>query len=448
MGFVEWTTIKQLPPHLITIVPASAAYPGIDFRTVGGIFPCDDIQWLAETAGKARNLNLARDFEFWNEKLLKMYSAHLPFDQLDELSGVTGTAFREWLAHPADDSYWKAMVPTPEQYADIKSPILTIAGGYFDGDQDGAMLYYREHMQFGNPLAKQEHYLIIGPWDHAGTRTPNRDVAGLKFGEPSMVDLNSLHKQWYDWTLKNGAKPDFLKKRVAYYVSGPGAENWKYADDLESVAREHRKLYLTSSNGQANDVFHAGSLSPTAQASTPDHYVYDPLSTDQVREPQNFTDQRAVLQNRSTGLIYTSAPFPEGFEISGYVKLTLWIALNVPDTDFHLALYEILPDGSSIVVAHEYLRARYRESFENEKLATPGEITRYNLVGFNWFSRRIGKGSRLRLFITCPNDKDFEKNYNSGGVVAAQSGKDARVAHIALYHDDQHQSVLEIPIGR
>ena len=58
--------------------------------------------------------------------------------------------------------------------------------------------------------------------------------------------MNDLHRQWYDWTLKNGPKAEFLKKRVAYYVAGPGAENWKYADDLDSIATEHRKLYLTS----------------------------------------------------------------------------------------------------------------------------------------------------------------------------------------------------------
>ena len=32
--------------------------------------------------------------------------------------------------------------------------------------------------------------------------------------------MNDLHRQWYDWTLKNGPKPEFLKKRVAYYVVG------------------------------------------------------------------------------------------------------------------------------------------------------------------------------------------------------------------------------------
>jgi hypothetical protein len=44
-----------------------------------------------------------------------------------------------------------------------------------------------------------------------------------------------------------------------------------------------------------------------------------------------------------------------------------------------------------------------------------------------------------------PNSIQVEKNYNSGGAVANESGKDARTAHIALYHDAEHASYLELP---
>jgi len=52
----------------------------------------------------------------------------------------------------------------------------------------------------------------------------------------------------------------------------------------------------------------------------------------------------------------------------------------------------------------------------------------------------------LRLLITCPNSIYLEKNYNTGGRVEAESGKDARVAHITVYHDKDHPSALELPI--
>jgi uncharacterized protein len=48
-------------------------------------------------------------------------------------------------------------------------------------------------------------------------RTPTDEVAGVKFGSGAIVDLNDLHRQWYDWTMKAGPKPAFLKNQVAYY---------------------------------------------------------------------------------------------------------------------------------------------------------------------------------------------------------------------------------------
>lgn len=120
--------------------------------------------------------------------------------------------------------------------------------------------------------------------------------------------------------------------------------------------------------------------------------------------------------------------------------------LDVPDTDFTVNLYEILPDGKSIQLTADQLRARYRDSTSSEKLVKPGEIVRYEFSAFTFFSRRIAKGSRLRLVLNSPNSIYVEKNYNSGGIVADESGKDARTAHITLYHDSGHPSFLELPL--
>src|SRR5438105_4286970 len=39
---------------------------------------------------------------------------------------------------------------------------------------------------------------------------------------------------------------------------------------------------------------------------------------------------------------------------------------------------------------------------------------------------------------TAGNSIYTEKNYNSGGVVANESAKDAKTAHVTIYHDAQH----------
>lgn len=450
VGYDQWATLKEGPPHLVTAVPTASVRPGVDFPFTHGIWFSYDMEWLTFTSGVTPNINLFGGDGFWRQKFDEMYKGHLPFNTLDRISGNGTTVFRKWLEHPAYDSYWKAMAPTPEQYARINVPLLTITGHY-DGDQAGAFSYYRESMKFSSAEAKAKHYLIIGPWDHAGTRTPRKEMDGLVFGDASMLNMNDLHRQWYDWTIKGGPKPEFLKKRVAYYVVGPGAENWKYADDVDAIATEHRRLYLTSHDSAANDVFHSGELTDQSVASAPDKFVYDPLDDrpgrlDREDSKNSLLDARYALNLFGSGVVYHSRPFSEATEISGNVKLSVWMTLDVPDTDFTALLYEILPDGSSVILSRDVLRARYRESTEKAKPVTPGEITRYDFDGFTWFSRRISKGSRLRLVLGCINSLYFEKNYNSGGTVAEESGKDARTAHVILHHDPEHPSVLELPV--
>jgi len=211
-GFDQWTTLKEFPPHLATIVPAAAAHPGVDFPFEYNIFGPYIEQWLTFTSGATSNANLFGSAPFWGARTHEYYDGHLAFKEYDRIAGNPSTVFQKWVAHPIPDAYYDAMVPTPEQYKRIAFPILTITGHY-DGDQPGAFTYYKRHMEYGSSDAKQNHYLIIGPWDHAGTRTPRREVGGLKFGEASVLDLNKLHTDWYDWTMKSGKKPEFLKKK-------------------------------------------------------------------------------------------------------------------------------------------------------------------------------------------------------------------------------------------
>src|SRR5262249_53505155 len=147
------------------------------------------------------------------------------------------------------------------------------------------------------------------------------------------------------------------------------------------------------------------------------------------------------------GVVYESEPFTEATEITGVLKFMAWIALDVPDTDFQVTVSEILSDGRSILLTNDQMRARYRESLRQERLVGSGEINCYEFKRFPYFSRRLAKGSRLRLVLSSPNSIHLQKNYNSGGVVAEESKKDARTGPVPLYHDVEPPSRLEIPVA-
>ena len=456
-GFDQWATAKEFPPHLVTIVPAAAAHPGLDYPSYNNIGMTYDMQWFTLTSGHTPQDNLFGDQKFWRTKFLDAYKKHLPFKSLDSFVGNPSANFQRILNHPTADAYYDAMLPTREQFQEIALPILTITGQY-DGDELGALTYYRDHLANASPQARAKHFLIIGPWDHAGTRTPRDEVGGVKFGPGAIVDLNDLHRQWYDWTMKSGPKPAFLKNQIAYYLLAPGNSGangeWKYADNFQTLTANPKTFYLDSRNGEPNGVFRSGTLNEKQPNSGSDGFVYDPLDTRRGEnvegtDPKEKTaaiDQTFALSIGKDGSVYHTDPLPNETSLIGCPAVNLWLSIDTPDVDLECDLYEIQPDGTSIALWSDIRRLRYRESSREAKLMKPGELVPCDFNPGLFVARRLMKGSRLRLVVTAVNSILWQKNYCSGGIVADETTKYAHTCNVQVYHDAEHPSAIQLPL--
>lgn len=448
LGFTQWTTLKEFPPHLASLVPTASAYFSYTSLHPWNIWSTYAIRWLTGVSGRSVNRLLVGDSGYWDQVLWNWYSNHLPYSALDSVAGNRTTELATWIKHPTLDDYVEATTVRPEDYARISIPILTVTG-HFDSEQRAALRHYRRHMQLGNAGAKERHHLIIGPWDHYATFWPRREIGGLTFDSASVVNLGIVHTQWYDWTLKGGPRPEFLRNRVAYYLMG--AEEWRYADDLESVTSGHQSLAIASPRGNPSTLATAGSLSTEPARTGPDQWVYDPLDLRpgawERRLPAGYVTRADSLLLFDAGLVYETAPLTEQLDLAGVPRLRVWLAMDVLDTDFSATLYEITADGRAIFLTSQLQRARYREGLGSEKLMTPGAVTPFLLDDFDFFARRIAAGSRVRLVIAAVNSPQWEKNYNTGGPVAFESGKNARTARVSLYHDPARPSALELPVA-
>jgi putative CocE/NonD family hydrolase len=460
-GYAQWAAASQSPPHLNTIVPAASPYLGMDMPMRGNIFSTYLMQWLGLVTGRTSQEKLFADRQcMWNQLFVRHFQAGAPYKTLDSHVGNDSESFQEWIAHPQPDDYWDNYNPTSEHYSQLQIPILTITGIY-DGDQPGALTHYREHLKHASDHSRDRHYLVIGPWDHAGTRTPRSEFAGIKLGPAAMVDLGKLHLQWYAWTLKDGARPEFLQDQVAYYVTG--AETWRYAHSLDSITSEQLPLYLDS-NGSASDVFSSGLLRSEIPAqNSHDLYVYDPSDVSHAQQDADFadalclrptfptdnlTDQRQLYSNQESMVIYHSAPFEQDLEVSGFFKLHTWISIDQPDTDFVVSVYEIGTDASSLLLTADLQRARYRASCREAALVQSTNALCYRFESFTFTSRLIRKGSRLRLTVGPINSIFFQKNYNSGGAVSDESVACARTVTVKVLHGPSYPSVLYVPLAR
>lgn len=448
-GFNQWTIAKEFPPHLVTIAPTASSYMGIDFPAPGGIGGLYEMQWISLTSGRTGNTNLFGDQGYWRRRFREHFQGGLAYGALDSLVGFPSSTFQDWTNHPDFDDYWRMLAPSPAQLSRLAIPIFTRTGIY-DGDQVGAMEHYRNHMRHGSAEAKARHYLMIGPWDHAGTRNPRQRFGGVDFGDSSMVDMSTLEADWFDWTMKGGPRPARLPKRVAYYVTGLNA--WRFADDLDDLGRDPTRYYLTSPGGAAGDAFRSGTLVATEpRPSAADTWRYDPLdlsAADRVSDPEQLIDQSGALDLAGRGLIYHTAPLDRATELTGTPRAELWLTMDVPDTDLMVSLHEITVSGRSILLSDMQLRARYREGRDHQALVTPGQPTLFVFDRFRFVSRQLAKGSRIRLVVQSPSDVGLETNYNGGGVAARETRRDARTANVRLLHEAGRWSAVLIPLIR
>ncbi|WP_282081242.1 CocE/NonD family hydrolase [Aquimarina algiphila] len=448
-GMTQWLTLKHFPKNLKTIIPIASVGPGRDFPKYNNIFSSYSLRWLMFTSGKTYNGNLFAQ-DFWKVKQEKLYTSGIPFNKYDSIVGFHNKIFQKWLEHPTHDTYWKNFYLTPKENYRINIPILSITG-HFDGDQMGTLLYYKSHMEYGNTNAKKNHYLLIGPWSHGGTRNPKNELGGLKFGKNAVINMNQLYLDWFDWTLKGGKEPAQLKNRVMYYEMG--SNQWKHAADINSISNGEMVLYLSSLHSNAKDVFFSGDLAeePSDDDLEPDSITYNPFLREGINNPSykdnsdnNYTSQGYI--NDGNILIYASIPFEENTTVNGKIKLEAYISMNVEDTDLRFTAYEITSENKSIFLQEDFLRAKYRNSLEKAEKVSKDKIVRYTLEGRNMFSRIIKKGSRIRLVFSTVDSPNYQKNYNYWKDSAYQSNEHSQKAQLKLYHNTKYPSRVILPI--
>lgn len=455
-GMAQWMAARVCSDDIHTIIPTASVYPGHnDFPVWSGHSAYKYIaQWLTLTAGPTRNSRLFGDWQHWRDRERAAYRRHIPFHQYDSFVGAPSPIFQDWVETISEPSRWDAYVISPDAYAAMRQPVLSITGHY-DGDQLGALRYYREHQAAAAPDAAGEHYLVIGPWDHPGTRAPSRTLGeGVAFGPNAVFDMDQFNLDWLDWRLGRGPKPELLTNgRVAYYVGG--ANEWRHADTLDAVSAETHSLFVSASPDQARDVFNSGLLVDAARPDEEAHaFVSDPLDT----TPADITDENwwTVAQGNLRGvwpahlphtLVFHSAPLSEDKTMAGRIQLTLYLEMDAPDADVFATVYAIFPDGEALYLGGDVVRARFRNG-PTPELVEPGVVEPYVFDKFLWNAWALPAGTRLRLTVGPFNDPGFQKNYNSGGRLGFETAADARRATIKLHHNSAYPSVLEIPLDR
>ena len=448
VGVTQMLAAIASPPHLSGIAPSvTASNYHENWTYQGGAFE----QWFNQSwsSGLAQNTmdrRIAQDTNALNWKDM------LPLESYPILAHPDPNAlapyYRDWLAHPTYDAYWKA-VSVEENYAHIQVPILHIAAWY-DIFLGGSLRnYVLLKSRAGSEAARNGQQLLVEVGGHAGG-SDQRKIGEVDFGPAAPYDNDELLLQWYDFLLKGQANEFSGKKPVRIFVMGKN--EWRDEEDWP-LARAKATKYFLHSAGKANGSAGDGQLSSQAPVAEPkDSYVYDPanpvptiggpLCCDWMHLAPGPRDQRTV-EERSDVLVYTTPAFTQDTEVTGPVSLALFASTSAKDTDFTAKLVDLWPNGFAQNLTEGILRLRYRNSVERPELAKPGEI--YHVTADLWATSNVFlAGHRLRLEISSSNFPRFDRNLNTGEDQATSTKM--LPATNTIYHDKEHPSALVLPI--
>ena len=458
VGMTQWRTAAQLPPHLSGISPYVPVYPGWDVPNSNGIPEAWSAVIMGYVSGRTLNSGFIAS-DYWQKKMLEHYAEQGSFATLDEAVGIAqddwamsdgrgkkASFMKMWLDHVGDKAFNLAAEPKASEFAQMHFPVFT-ATGFFDDDQPGALHYYQRYSQSAPTQAVEKLLLLIGPWDHGGTQHPSQTIAGLAIPANAVLDMNQLHADWYDWVLGRGPQPALLSDRVNYYMMG--ANEWRHAHTLAGASSgKDWSLYLDDTRGTPGNLSSPGVLAASApQNQPPAVIVSDPRTLPELEVADKLADEDLLSQFRGQqkdALVFESAPLQRDREIAGQMHLKLFVQSDAPDFDLWSQVEVVNRDGSAVTLATALRRARYRNDFFKEELLTPDQVVPLSL-DFNWLAWRIPAGAHLRLIVMPLNSPNYQKNYNTGGRVGYENPKDARVAHIKLFHAADRDSALVLP---
>ncbi len=420
-GYSQWAAVKKIHPALKTIVPQVAVMPGYDFPMENNVPLSHMLSWSNDNIYKNKALPRNLPFDYFEKGTA--------YNKLDSLAGSPNPIFQKWLAQPAYDSYWQAMVPTPGEYANISIPVLSTTG-YYDGSQIGAIQYFKLHNKYNK---KTEHYFVIGPYDHwSGQRKPSKNLMGYAIDSVANISMMDLAYQWLDYVLKGKPKPALLKDKVNYQVMG--TNQWRHASSLQNINNDTLTFFLDGKT--------LGSLKPKAKGSEKQKVDF------KDRESQNnyFTPEIIFDSlDASNGLVFTSKPFEKTFSMNGSFCGNLFATITKKDMDVSLALYELMPNGKYFFLTRYVGRASYAKNNSKRQLLHPNQKESIPFDNTRFVSKQISKGSRLVILLNINKHPFEEVNYGSGKPVSEETIKDAGEPLQIEWHND---SFIKIPVWK
>src|SRR5262249_13246476 len=153
-------------------------------------------------------------------------------------TGWTSEMFREAVAHPAFDTFWRA-ISTKEHLNRIHVPVFSV-GGWYDNFAESDLAAFAElHKTSGL------NRIIIGPWAHS----MSYKFEEAAFGPASGVPIRAIQLEWFDqWLMGKDSK---LMSGPPVQIFVMGVNRWREETSWPPDRAREQDFFLES-HGKAN----------------------------------------------------------------------------------------------------------------------------------------------------------------------------------------------------
>jgi len=424
-GYTQWVLADQKNPGPNALGVQIASTNFYEMFYVGGAFALESALHWALTSGPFE------DIEYTEEQFEKGIQG-FPSIDADNRAGKNSDFFDEWVSHTQYDEFWKK-INTRDKIESLSGPVHLISGWYdpFLSSQLKDFQLIREHSD--NYVSTQTR-LIIGPWAHA------RDI-NLPYEEnTSNYRINSLSPSinWFKKHLNNETPPKDTTVRI--FVMGENVWRNEIAWPLERTI--YQKFFL-SSGGNANTLYGDGQLStetPQLDQSI-DNYIFDPGNPvpsigGSVIGPRSGMKIQNDVEKRNDVLVYTSKPLEAPLEVTGPIKIEVFVSSTASSTDFTAKLLDVHPNGSAYNISEGIIRIP-KGKIHNDM---PSKIT----IELSPTSNLFMANHQIRLEISSSNFPRFDLNPNTGTFIPRETSY--VIAEQAIFTGQKYPSHLILPL--
>jgi uncharacterized protein len=326
---------------------------------------------------------------------------------------------------------------------------------WYDVSVGPNLALYNHVRKTARPDVANQQWAIIAPVAHcAYTRATENTIVGERSMGDARLDYPELVYGFFDRMLKGEKNSAFdALPKVTYFTMG--SNKWQSSDTWPPAGAQSMTFYL-GSGGKANTLDGDGVLAAMPPGeNTPDSFTYDPMNpvtsyggnvccTGTAITAGAF-DQRK-MEARPDILVYTSAPFKDGLQITGPMEPTLFVSSDARDTDFTVKVLDVSSDGRAYNLDESIQRMRYRNGYDKPLVwMKPGEIVKVTLQPLTT-SNFFAPGHRLRIEVSSSNFPRFDRNLNTGG--NNYDEVKGVVAHNQVHHSKRYPSHITVSVMR